>query len=235
MECLVTLHALQQSGFSDPLSLVLLSDAPLAPSTDAPADADSWLSLLLDEFAHGVLLINARGTILHANRAARRELACAELLSADDGQLMIAQPEDAKPFQQALCKAVAGKRGWVRMVSPVTGAAFSLALVPLRRQPGQARERIAVFMSRACVSASGLLAAFARSHGLTRTEEKVLVYLCRSLGAPEIATQMKVAVSTVRSHVRSLCAKTSSSGVRELVNRVAVLPPVAAEPLGPIH
>jgi DNA-binding CsgD family transcriptional regulator len=31
----------------------------------------------------------------------------------------------------------------------------------------------------------------------------------------------------VRSHVRSLCAKTRSSGVRELVNRVAVLPPVA--------
>jgi hypothetical protein len=27
--------------------------------------------------------------------------------------------------------------------------------------------------------------------------------------------------------VRSLCAKTRSSGVRELVNRVAVLPPVA--------
>ena len=38
---------------------------------------------------------------------------------------------------------------------------------------------------------------------------------------------MKVAVSTVRSHVRSLCAKTQSSGVRELINRVAVLPPVA--------
>jgi DNA-binding CsgD family transcriptional regulator len=55
----------------------------------------------------------------------------------------------------------------------------------------------------------------------------VLGILCQGYSAPEIAVQMNVAVSTVRSHVRSLCAKTRSSGVRELINRVAVLPPVA--------
>jgi len=42
-------------------------------------------------------------------------------------------------------------------------------------------------------------------------------------------------VSTIRSHVRSLCAKTGSSGVRELVNRVAVLPPVAPPDLARVH
>ena len=227
----MTLHAVTQPDLPDLLPLALLSGASLEISPDAPGDGDSWLTLLLDELAHGVLVIHADNTILHANRAARLELAWADVLSADAGHLTIARPEEAKSFQQALSRAMAGKRGWVRMVSPRNGAAFSLALVPLRRQPGQARERIAVFMSRACVSASGLLAAFARSHGLTRTEEQVLVYL----GAPDIAMQMKVAVSTVRSHVRSLCAKTSSSGVRELVNRIAVLPPVAVEPLGPMH
>ena len=72
-----------------------------------------------------------------------------------------------------------------------------------------------------------MLGFFARSHGLTATEEHVLGILCQGHSAPDIAVQMKVAVSTVRSHVRSLCAKTRSSGVRELVNRVAVLPPVA--------
>jgi DNA-binding CsgD family transcriptional regulator len=38
---------------------------------------------------------------------------------------------------------------------------------------------------------------------------------------------LNVAVSTVRSHVRSICAKTRTSSVRELVQRVAILPPVA--------
>jgi len=90
-------------------------------------------------------------------------------------------------------------------------------------------------LSRVSVSESGVFGAFARNHGLTHTEEQVLVFLCRCLSTPEIAIQMKVAVSTVRSHVRSLCAKTASSGVRELVNRVAILPPIAPSPVGQIH
>ena len=70
----------------------------------------------------------------------------------------------------------------------------------------------------------------------TATEETVLGILCQGYSTPEIAAQMKVAVSTIRSHVRSLCAKTRSNGVRELVNRVAVLPPVAPAPAsGRIH
>ena len=72
-----------------------------------------------------------------------------------------------------------------------------------------------------------MISFFARSHGLTATEEHVLGILCEGFSAPQIARQLKVAVSTVRSHVRSLCTKTRSKGVRELVSRVAVLPPVA--------
>ena len=68
---------------------------------------------------------------------------------------------------------------------------------------------------------------FARRHGLTPTEQHVLALLCEGLSAPQAAKQLHVAVSTVRSHVRSLCAKTRARGVRELVTRLAVLPPVA--------
>jgi DNA-binding CsgD family transcriptional regulator len=69
-----------------------------------------------------------------------------------------------------------------------------------------------------------MLCFFARSHALTATEEHVLGILCQGFSAPQIAAQMKVAVSTIRSHMRSFCTKTHSSGVRQLVNRVAVLP-----------
>jgi DNA-binding CsgD family transcriptional regulator len=72
-----------------------------------------------------------------------------------------------------------------------------------------------------------MLCFFARQHGLTPTEQQVLGILCEGLSAPEAAEQLRVAVSTVRSHIRSLCAKTRSSGVRELVGRLALLPPVA--------
>jgi DNA-binding CsgD family transcriptional regulator len=72
-----------------------------------------------------------------------------------------------------------------------------------------------------------MLCFFARNHGLTAMEEQVLGLLAQGYSAPEAARQLDVAVSTVRSHVRSLCAKTSAGSVRELVNRVALLPPVA--------
>jgi DNA-binding CsgD family transcriptional regulator len=98
-------------------------------------------------------------------------------------------------------------------------------VVPLK---GDGSPRIALIFSRASVCDSLMLCFFSRAHGLTPTEELVLGILCQGCSAPEIARQMKVAVSTVRSHVRSLCAKTRSSGMRELVKRVSVLPPVAA-------
>ena len=72
-----------------------------------------------------------------------------------------------------------------------------------------------------------MLCFFARNHGLTSAEESVLTVLCQGYSAPEVARQLKVAVSTIRSHVRSLCTKTGSSSVRELLNQVAMLPPVA--------
>ena len=80
------------------------------------------------------------------------------------------------------------------------------------------------------------LSLFCRCHKLTKTEEHVLGILCLGYSTPEIALQLNVAVSTVRSHVRSLCAKTGASGVRSLVNLVAVLPPVASsQRLDPVH
>ena len=86
---------------------------------------------------------------------------------------------------------------------------------------------IALLLSREESCEPTLFASFAQSHRLTRTEEQVLQLLCRCLRTPEIALQMKVAVSTIRSHVRSLCVKTSSHGVRQLINLVSALPQIA--------
>jgi DNA-binding CsgD family transcriptional regulator len=107
------------------------------------------------------------------------------------------------------------------------GPALTVAVLPLKEQESGRPSKAALVFARASVCESLMLCFFARSHGLTHTEEQVLGILCQGYSAPEIASQLNVAVSTVRSHVRALCAKTRSSGVRELVKRVAVLPPVA--------
>jgi len=220
----VTLYAQPNAAFQEALSPFSLDETDSIPAL---------LAFLVDELAHGVLVLTAHGQILHANQVARRELNRAAVLGAELGELKVLMPADAKAFQSAMVKAIAGKRGLVKLAGE--GVDFTLALVPLQRQAGIPCDRIALMLSRVGVGESGVFGAFARSHGLTHTEEQVLVFLCRCLSTPEIAIQMKVAVSTVRSHVRSMCAKTASSGVRELINRVAILPPIAPLPLGQIH
>lgn len=193
---------------------------------DGTIGAGSGLALLMDELAYGVLVTSLDHQVLHANQAARNELSRRRVLGVRDQLLHTCMPEDGKTLQEALAKVAQGKRSLIAL-SAEGGFTLTMAVLPLKADDPSARVRAAFMFSRASVCDSLMLCFFARSHSLTATEENVLGILCQGYSAPQVAAQLKVAVSTVRSHVRSLCAKTRSSGVRELVNRVAVLPPVA--------
>ena len=208
-------------------------DASLSVDANRPDSGPDVLSLLVDVLGHGVIVVGEHGRIIHANRVARTELSRHRVLDRLDGEIHTVTPADSRTLQQALSMALAGKRSLINVTGG--GLTLTLAVVPLKPDAEAWDVRIALFFARAEVCESGMFGFFARSYGLTQTEEQVLAILCRGLSTPEIAVQLKVAVSTVRSHVRSLCAKTGSSGVRELVNRVAVLPPVAPVHLAQIH
>lgn len=205
-----------------------------APLSEPGSDARSaLLGLLVDELANGALVINENGKILYANLAARREMAHGAMIKDKDGQLHLLSPAAGKAFQGAREQAAIGLRSLLTLSAEDMNATMSV--VPLKAPSGGPYEHIALFLSRASVCEPGVLGYFARSYSLTPTEQRVLVFLCHCLSTPEIAIQMKIAVSTVRSHVRSLCIKTSCSGARELIQRVAVLPPLNAAPLVPVH
>jgi DNA-binding CsgD family transcriptional regulator len=192
------------------------------------------LTVLMDELAHGVVVASAEGRMLHANLAARQLLSRRQALVVHEGVLEAHDPKQTRLLLQALAKGGAGRRSMVSLRSP-GGWALSVAVVPLRGEnPGQAAT-LGLFLSRASVCDTLMLCFFARAHGLTNSEEQVLAMLCQGYSAPEAAVQLNVAVSTVRSHVRSLCAKTQSSGVRALVGRVAVLPPLGSSLHHPVH
>jgi DNA-binding CsgD family transcriptional regulator len=67
---------------------------------------------------------------------------------------------------------------------------------------------------------------FARCHGLTSAETAVLQALCDGLDPMEIARHNGVAVCTVRSQIGSVRAKTGAGSIRELLSRIAALPPL---------
>jgi len=189
------------------------------------ARPEGGLAALIDELAHGVVVMTEQGRILHANQAARHELVRAKSIALWQGGLVQAcRPECDSELQLAIARAAGGRRSLVQLAA-LEGPGISVAVVPLKHSSTEAR--CALVFSRASVCDPLMLGFFARRHGITPAEHQVLASLCEGLSAPQIASQLRVAVSTIRSHVRSICAKTRASGVRELVQRVAVLPPVA--------
>lgn len=201
-------------------------------SPDDP-DLSEVLALLFDELSYGVIVIGKQRRVLFANEAALRELERCGVLLVCDGELRALSLIDGKTLYAALLQAAAGKRSLIKLAA--SGMALTLSVVPLRGPRAAEPDAIALFFARGELCDSGMFTFFTRSYSLTPTEEQVLVLLCRSLGTPDIALQLKVAVSTVRSHVRSLCTKTGSSGARELVNLVASLPPAGLPPPAKIH
>jgi DNA-binding CsgD family transcriptional regulator len=192
---------------------------------EAPSGVDWGLSLLMDELAYGVLVTELDGSVVHVNKAARRELGRTNLLRISRNQLHASRTDHNQTLQSAIGKVAQGKRSMITLALQ-DSEGLTLAVLPLKDEVGSSSDRAALLFQRPSVCGSLMLCFFARSHGLTSTEEHVLGILCEGYTAPQIALQMKVAVSTVRSHVRSLCAKTYSSGVRQLMSRVATLPPL---------
>ncbi|HUR90088.1 MAG TPA: LuxR C-terminal-related transcriptional regulator [Ramlibacter sp.] len=193
---------------------------------DNAAGSQAGLAALMDELAHGVVLTTAEGRMLHANQAARHELVRACVIGLwQGGMVQACRAESDRDLQSALARASSGRRSLVQL-SALEGPSLSVAVVPVKPH-GAEGSRCALVFSRGTVCDPLMLGFYARRHGITAAEELVLSALCAGHSAPQIASQLNVAVSTVRSHVRSICAKTRTSSVRELVQRVAVLPPVA--------
>ncbi len=210
----------------------------MTPQLTHPLHADDLIACALDELASGVMIIDADGRILHSNLAARSVLSRGDCVAVDDGMLSAIHVSDARALADALAKATQGKRS---MIALGTLSRTTVAVVPLARHlrpsgTGGATDtsapagplRFALMFSRLGVCESLMLSFFSRAHQLTACEETILGLMCTGLTAPEMAAQLKVAQSTVRTHVRSICAKTHSHSIREVVKRLAVLPPLMA-------
>lgn len=220
------MHAKQDDSFFDASQLLPFGET-------APGDKLALLAELVDELSNGMLVINTQGRILHANLAARRELERGITLKDRRGELHFLSSAVDNAFQRAREKAMRGHRSLVSLSAD--DVHLTMTVIPMRARSSTLCNHIALFLSRSSICEPGVLGCFARNYSLTPTEQRVLVFLCHCLSTPEIAIQMKIAVSTVRTHVRSLCIKTSCCGVRELIQRIAVLPPLSVPPLGAVH
>ncbi len=189
----------------------------------------------LDEIACGMIITDAQAQHVHSNLAGQLLLDSGQSLHLLKGCIVTTEKGDAPRFQEALSKAHAGKRS---MLAIGLQQQTTLAVVPLERrhdfhqhedQMSEAKPmRIALIFSRTGMCEALMMSFFARAHQLTRSEEQILGLLCVGLTAPEMAQQLRVGEATVRTHIRSICHKTHSNGIREVVKRLALLPPLMA-------
>ncbi|MDC6170967.1 MULTISPECIES: helix-turn-helix transcriptional regulator [unclassified Roseateles] len=182
-----------------------------------------WLGLVLEELDYGVLLLNQRGELLHSNRAARLAMDARHPLQLLGGQLRARCAKDVKPLFEALAHAEReGRRCLLRLGEGAEQA--NVVVVPLNRDVEQAAVLLVLERRELC----GALAAqwFALRYGLTPAETEVLKALSDGAEPSSVAQAQGVAISTVRTQIQSIRAKSGAPSIRELLRQLAVLPPL---------
>lgn len=187
-----------------------------------------WMHDSLDSIDYPMLCVTPDHAVRLINRAARRELADPGHPLRLDGEILgVRQAGAASALKRALREALTlGLRRLVVLGDPPTQ--LTVAVLPLGT--GDDAGALLLFgRRRLCETLSADW--YARERGLTGAEARVLQGLSGGLGLKEIARRHGVALSTVRTHLRSLRGKTGAGSIRELLRQVASLPPVVG--IGP--
>ncbi len=194
--------------------------SPLAsPGALDGAPMGRLLARTLDELDYGILLLDAEAQVLHLNQRARRMLQDSPVLQLLGQQLRARDPRDVAPLFDAL--HAAAERG-LRRLLPLgqRESRRTAAMVPV--EPGVA----ALMLGKDHVCETLSVECFARSHGLTAAETRVLAALGRGQRPAEIARDQGVKLSTVRTQIGSIREKTGAESITDLVRLVAALPPM---------
>ena len=184
-----------------------------------------WLAATLDEIDYGMLLLTDESQAIHVNHAARTELDSAHPLQLFGGELRARRAPDVLPLAEAL--QAAAQRGLRKLLTLGEGAQkVSVSVVPLPApgDPGTSVTLVMLGKRQVCEVLS--VQGYARSHGLTSAETRVLAALCRGTPPTKIAADVGVAISTVRTQIGNIRLKTGTQSIRALVQQVAVLPPL---------
>jgi DNA-binding CsgD family transcriptional regulator len=185
----------------------------------------------LDGISAGMLLVDSRGRIVHANTSGHALLAEGSLLRAAGGKLaandasaehalhdvfLAAGSGDAKVGSKGIAMLLSAPDGgrWVAHVLPLTSGA--------RRRAGTAyAAAAAVFVQKAALETRSPLEHIARHYKLTPSELRVLIAIVEVGGVRETADVLGLGEPTVKTHLNRLFTKTGTRRQADLVKLMA--------------
>ena len=212
--------------------------ANLAANTRTPLEA-SLLQAVLNQVDYGLAVVDVDTAQLvfanaHALAALEESGGPTGGLHVAQGKLCTRQPCNTAQLAQALARTKSGVRCLLNLAEGGQEASVAVMPLPTAPQPAPATADSAALPHYALLAFAKqqlcdntTIALFARERGLTGAEGQVLAQVCKGLRPQEIATQHGVQISTVRTQLRAIRHKTASDSVRELIEKVSVLPPLA--------
>ena len=185
----------------------------------------------LDGIGPGLFFVNADAHILETNANGRAMLEQGTLVRAYGGRLVPADSDAERGLAEILCgfeggNAASSVRPASVLLSARAGEPFVAHVVPLtegvRRSAGSAYTAVAaVFVQKASFELPSSREIIGKSYKLTPTELRVLLAIVQVGGVPKVSEAMGISVSTVKTHLRRLFAKTGTDRQADLVKLVA--------------
>lgn len=185
---------------------------------------------ILDGLSPAIFLIDADGVIVHGNAAGRAVLDKGDLLRGVHGRLTAIDPQVDQALHAAFIAvnkdAETGGKGRALPMKGRAGERYVAHVLPLtageNRKAGAASNAVAaLFVRKAELEAEPSSEVIGRTYKLTPTELRVLRAIVNVGGVRQVAGNLGVADTTVKTHLGRLFEKTGVSRQADLVKLVA--------------
>lgn len=179
---------------------------------------------VLDDLESGVLLVDAHGSVLHANRVAADVLAAGDGLRVTHSVLVCAQADDTRALLRLLgasattavvepnpmhaVRRASGKRPLSVLVVPLRGERLGLAAPSATA---------IVFIADPERATPASAAALRRLYSLTAAEARIALALLEADRLAEVGERLGISISTVRTLLQRVFDKTDTHRQAELV------------------
>lgn len=195
----------------------------LMSARDAPV-TEAELSRLVADSPLAIFLVDAQARIRYRNRRAEQLLAQGGVVQCVSGKLVLNAPGAPR-----LCEILAGFAGQPPNEAAQTrialkGANGTLWLVRIGAKPCCAphdKGTVAIVLSEAVIDLESAAAAVSDVYALTQAERRALPALLKLGRARQVAHAFGVSVTTIRTHLKSIYAKTATKRRNDLFKLVA--------------
>lgn len=185
---------------------------------------------VLEGFPTGLVIADEKGRVEFANGAARRILSEKDGLRLDQDSL-IARPSHQRELIDCIQQTIAsGRHGAITLPRPSGKAPIQCVITRLSMRQGNsppnliARPRAAVYLADPTMPMETPEQLLQRIFGLTHAEARLLERLVNGRTPEQAANDNGVVISTVRTQLKSIFAKTNTTRQPELVQRVLTSP-----------